>query len=177
MVVLFSKWPLQLETYFPFLNVSAIIDHVCPYIIVEKAIESEFSLTLGRLYMFCVHIMSCVLNVVNFHLAAKHFKQQLRLSDIIKHYGSVANNLSGLNAYLLVACTLIMTLKDVQYIAYSYQIWGEQMQCGYTQAYRQTYRQTLRLRTIPYTIALYQFKHLFQSSRQAAGNTSQTTPV
>ena len=44
----------------------------------------------------------------------------------------VANSLSGLNAYLLIACTLIMTLKDVQYIAYSYQIWGEQMYCGYT---------------------------------------------
>ena len=40
---------------------------------------------------------------------------------------NVANSLSGLNAYLLVACTLIMTLKDVQYIAYSYQMWGEQM--------------------------------------------------
>ena len=45
---------------------------------------------------------------------------------------TVANSLSGSNAYLLVACTLIMTLKNVQYIAYSYQIWGEQMYCGYT---------------------------------------------
>ena len=40
--------------------------HVLTYI-VEKAIESVFSLTLGKFYMFCVHVMytQCI---VSFHL-------------------------------------------------------------------------------------------------------------
>ena len=57
-------------------------------------------------------------------LAEMCYPQYSRLPDLFLF---VANSLRGLHAYLLVACTLIMTLKDVQYIAYGYQIWGEQM--------------------------------------------------
>ena len=38
----------------------------------------------------------------------------------LARYCNCREQSSGLNAYLLIACTLIMTLKDVQYIAYSY---------------------------------------------------------
>ena len=40
------------------INVSTIIarSHVLRYK-VEKAIESEFSLTLGKFYVFCVHVL------------------------------------------------------------------------------------------------------------------------
>ena len=57
-------------------------------------------------------------------LAEMCYPQYSRQPDLFLF---VANSLSELNAYLLVAYTVIMTLKDVQYIAYSYQIWGEQM--------------------------------------------------
>ena len=48
--------------------------------IVEKATESEFSLsnTLGKFYMFCVHVMYTSY-IISFHLV-KHTKKS-RLSD------------------------------------------------------------------------------------------------
>ena len=52
----------------------------------KKAIESEFSLPLGKFYMFCVHVMYTPCSKLPFSM--EHAKWQLRLSDNDKHCGS-----------------------------------------------------------------------------------------
>ena len=48
--------------------------------IMEKAIEYKFSLTLGKFFMFCVHILCAQCSKLSFSM--KHSKWQLRISEL-----------------------------------------------------------------------------------------------